>query len=426
MNVYNKIGVKPVINAYGVMTFLGGSRMAPEVTHQYAEAAKNFVNLWELHQAAGRIVAEIMGVEVGLVTAGCAASMAMGVASCIAKRSGVTDPEKLRDLLPHCDTISNEVLIAKSHRNMYNQAFEVGGARLVEFGEENSFSDVEFKEAITNDTVAVAFQFRYGYEDSLTSAVEKSYYNQRRQNLKALKEVCDLAHEHNLPVIVDAAAEIPPRENFKKIVATGADLICLSGGKDIMGPNDSGFLFGRKDLMVIAHLLSAPNQQVARSMKIGREGIIAAVTALQRYVNADETKRFEKWEERVQYWIKELKDIPNVRVERMFPKKGERAGQAWPRANVIVDEKALNTTAAQIVWELSQGEPSIYVAYFRIYIQNGEVYLAIRDDYKGQNSFMLNPNHVTDEEVKMVARRVREVLLNPPKASKISPNKKLT
>jgi L-seryl-tRNA(Ser) seleniumtransferase len=413
MNVYEKLGVKTVINAVGSLTNLGGSRMASEVAQAYMSASKHFVNLWELHQAAGRIIAEFMGVDMGMVTSGCAAAMSTAAAACIVKHSGITDPIKLRKILPRCEDISNEILFPKSHRNIYAQAFEVGGGKLVEFGDENGFTDNEFEESITDDTVALGFILRYGQEHG-------------RSNIKALDEACKLAHKHNIPVIVDAAAEIPPRENLKKIVETGVDLICFSGGKDIMGPNDTGLLFGRRDLMIIAHFLSAPHQQVVRPMKVGRESIVAQITALQRYLLSDEKSRYQKWEDRVKYWIDELSNIPHINVEKYLPEKGEWRSQSWPRAKVTIDEEALKTRTAQIIWELMEGEPAVYVAYPRIFIKDNQLFLGITEAWAERNYFMINPNHLTDEEVKIIAKRLKKVLLDPPKRIEILPSRQLT
>jgi len=388
MGVYEELGVKHVVNAWASMTYIGGSRMPRQVVEAWVEAAKSFVDMHELHRATGKAIAKLMGVDMGLVTAGGAAAQVTAIAACIVKRNTITDPDEMRKKLPHSEGLVNEILMPMSHRNVYNQAFEVGGGRIVEFGAGTGFTDQDLENAITDRTVAVGFVLRLGQKT-------------RSQGLDDLKRACEIAHRHDLPVIVDAAAQVPPRQNFKAIVETGVDLICFSGGKAIMGPNDTGFLFGRGDLMEIAHAnLTCPNHQVVRAMKAGKEDIVAAVKALELYVSADEGAENNLWERRVRYWMDYLSDVPHVKVERLMPDPNRWSAPVWPKARVTIDEQALHTTAWQVVEALREGDP-------RIYVPGGE---------DGSASFNLNPWHLTDEEVEIVARRVKEVLLAPPPA----------
>ena len=394
MGVYESLGVKRIINAHNDMTNLGGSLMPPEVVEAWVSASQSFVNMHALHWAAGQAAAKLVGAEMGLVTGGAAAAMVTAAAACIVKRNNLTDPDEMRARLPHSEGLANELPIPRSHRNEYAQAFQVAGGRLVEFGQPDGFATADLERVLGDTTAAVTFILSSGRTGT-------------QRDVGNLARVCEITHRHHLPVIVDAAGELPPRRHIAEILATDVDLICLSGGKDIHGPNDTGFLFGKRGLLDIAHgQLICPLHQVVRAMKATKEDVVAAVAALRRYMALDEEARYAKWEAIVQRWVAALSDLPHVQAERLWPREGEWHSQGWPRLGVTLDERALGCTAQAIVQSLAEGDPAIYVPGAR---------MPGYTDLRGSPSFTVVPAHVQDDEVEIVAGRLHELLMDPPR-----------
>jgi len=354
--------------------------MPPEVVEAWVEASKSFVDMEALHRKAGEIIAEVTGAEAGLVTSGASGALLLQAAACIAGK----DREKMKKL-PHSEGMPNEIIFP-GWPGGYANCYMAGGARIVNVGKSQvDFAEEEIEAAITEKTVALGYIF-------FTPIGEEP-----------LKRLIAVGKKHNLPVIVDAAAELPPVENLRRLIAWGADLVAFSGGKDIMGPNDTGILCGRKDLVESAFMQACPHNLVGRALKVSKEDIIACITALRRYVSLDQKERRRRWEEVVKYWMREWADIPHVKVEIIYEgctEEGKYVAQGWPKARVIVDEKALGVTVNQIGQTLWEDTPSIYV------ITKGSRRGVI------PGGFTINPQLLNDEEVKIVVRRVKEVLLS--------------
>jgi len=206
-----------------------------------------------------------------------------------------------------------------------------------------------------------------------------------------LAEVIKIGKKHGIPVIVDAAAELPPIENLTKLIAMGADLVAFSGGKAIQGPNDTGFICGRKDLVEAAAMQACPHRGIGRGFKVSKEAIIGFVTALQSYASEGHKTERERWESEVGFFLKELAEIPHVKVERVFPDPGkEYYAQCWPRACVTWDE-VLGLTVAEVKEKLKQGDPRIIVG-------------------GGANAIVINPHLLRDGEEKLIADRLKQML----------------
>src|SRR5215211_2621948 len=288
MGVYDELGVRTVINASGTLTRLGGSRMAPEVLAAMAEAAASFVHIDQLQARAGAVIAEITGAEAGYVTTGAAAGLALGLAACVAG----LDVGKM-DRLPDTTGMNNEVVVQRGHRNAYDHAIRSAGVRFVEVGYlgypgAGGTFGWQLDEAITERTVAVACPIL------------------DTPGTLSLPEVAEIAHRKGVPVIVDAAAELPPRSNLRRFIAEGADLVTFSGGKAIGGPQASGILAGRADLIrsvALQHqdmdvhprtwqyrsliagglLPGPPHHGIGRPMKVGKEAIVGLMVALRQF-----------------------------------------------------------------------------------------------------------------------------------------------
>src|SRR3989440_3920660 len=229
--VYEELGVRPLINAAGTQTRYGGGPRPQEVVQAMAEAASACVRMEDLQEAAGRVIAGVTGAEAGYVTSGAAAGLTLSAAACLAG----LDVARM-DRLPDTTGMANEIIVQRAHRNAYDHAVRAAGARFVEVGYlgypgAGGTHPWQIEAAITERTAAL-------YWATIDA-----------RGVVPLDEMCRIAHHHGLPVIVDAAAALPPAENLRRFVAAGADLVTFSGGKAIGGPQASGILCGRRDLI---------------------------------------------------------------------------------------------------------------------------------------------------------------------------------
>ena len=229
-NVYERLGVRRIINASSWRTNVGGSLMPPPVRRAMDEAAQWFVDLAELNARAGETIARLTGAEAGLVTAGSAAGMLLEAAACMTR----DDPAKI-DRLPDTTGMKNEIVIHRFQRVTYDRCFRAAGAKLVEIGDAGGTFEWELEAAINERTAAVAYIFAVRQSGSIP-----------------LPRVVEIAHARGVPVIVDAAAMLPPAENLTRYVDMGADMVSFSGGKGVLGPQSTGILCGRADLIQAA------------------------------------------------------------------------------------------------------------------------------------------------------------------------------
>ena len=295
--VYRKLGIKPVINAQSWVTVLGGSIMRKEVLEAMNDASKVFVDMIELNKSAGKVIAKICNSEAGLVTNGCASAQVLMSAACM---TGEDDYNV--EKLPNTEGMKNEVIIFKGQRNRYDKAFETSGAIIKEFGTEEDATEDDLISVISNKTCAIAYVIMPFYKPGI-----------------GLKKTIEIAHKNSIPVILDAAAEIPPRSNLHRFINMGVDMVAFSGGKGIGGPQSSGILAGREDLINSAFKNSLNLHSniacVGRPMKVSKENIIGLVTALELYLDSNEEEEYDSWKEKSEYIKNQLKDIPNLDVK---------------------------------------------------------------------------------------------------------------
>ena len=375
MNIYDDLGVTPIINAAGSLTRFSGSLMPPEVTDAMAAASRSFVDMNELHLAAGGRIAELVGAEAAHVCAGATAGIALMAAACMAG----TDREKIVRL-PDTTGMKHKFVVQRTHRNPFDQALRVAGGEFVEIG---AGAD-ELVEALDEEVAAVFHTFAWFCTEEVLS----------------LEQVAEIAHRAGVPVIVDAAAEVPPAENLSRFVEEGADLVTFSGGKAIRGPQSSGFVLGRKDLVEACRLNDNPNMSVGRSMKVGKEEIVGLLKAVERYVTKDHAAEMAVWERRVAYVIEALADVEHVRAWRQLP---YGIGQQIPHAALSWDEQALGVTHEEAVRKLLDGRPRIAV----------QLVSPPRYAFAGFEApqVRVHPHTLCEGEEVVVARRVREVLV---------------
>src|SRR5438105_6803547 len=303
-NVYSRLGVKTVINCRGTWTYLSGSLQFPEARAAQAEAAQYFVNMVELQRAVGRRLAEITGAESGLITSGAAGAMAAATAACMTG----SDPQKIWQL-PDTTGLKHEVVMVGG-RSAFDNAIRLTGAKLILVEKPE-----EIAGAITSNTAMI-------YTTDLGD--------------KLAREAA-IAKEHNVPLLLDDAAGIPPIDNIKLYARMKLDLYTFSGGKGLRGPQCSGVLLGRKDLIEAALHNSCPFEgSVCRAMKVGKEEAIGCLTAIETWLKTDSKKLYADWNARVDRVAKLVHTVPGVRQEFYIPDDGNR----FPTLRVAWDQKA--------------------------------------------------------------------------------------
>jgi uncharacterized pyridoxal phosphate-dependent enzyme len=365
LGVYDKLGVKRIINGWGTITRVGGTLMPPEVVEAMAEAARSFVDMDELYVKAGEVVAKHTHAEAGLVTTGCAASLMLGTAAAIAGM----DPSKHHQL-PDTTGLKNEVVIHRSHRNGYDHSFRAAGAKFVEIGYANNTQAWELEAAIGPNTAAVAYVIAPWLLGGFLP----------------LDVTCRIAHEKGVPVIVDSSAMLPPPENLYRWTEMGADLVAFSGGKGILGPQASGILAGKKELIDSARAQMSPNHALGRTVKVGKEEAIGLVTALELYAQRDHEADVANWRRQAQLIVDDVSRVPGVqgRVQQ-----DARRPVAVASIGFAPDWKG--PKPGEITAKLRQGDPSIYLG-------------ATADEV------LVNTHTLEPGDAELIAKRLREAL----------------
>jgi L-seryl-tRNA(Ser) seleniumtransferase len=361
MKIYERLGVRPVINAAGTLTRLGGTLMCAEAVQAMNEAAGSSVAIEELQEAASRVIARHTGAEAGLVTSGAFGALVLAAGACIAG----LDVPRMNRMPRYAYEAGCEVVICRHHRNSYDKAFEVAGARLVEVGFLDRALGVGVREVEPEEidavigprTVALAYVAMQGVGPDLAAFAQ-------------------VAHRHRLPVIVDAANQVPPLENLKKFIADGADLVAMSGGKAFRGPQSSGILCGRRDLVASALLQQldmdmspstwtppkefvdrplngVPRHGFGRGFKVGKEEIAGAVAALDTFVTR-EPEYQRQWSQRCQRFAAALAGVAGVEAVVL----GREVTGRVPLVELIF---ATPAKAAAVSLELRDGIPSIHL-----------------------------------------------------------------
>lgn len=363
MGIYERFGVTPIINAAGTITRYGGAPMLPEVLEAMHEAALSTVNIDELEERAGPVIAGATGAEDGIVTAGAAGALLAATAACLTGN----DAGKIRQL-PDTTGLRSQLIMHRVHRNDFDHSIRAAGAQIIEVGTGHQTLERQLETAINDQTIGIAY-------------VLSPWVSEGALPLPA---VAKIAKRATIPVIVDGAAMLPPAENLRRFIAEGADLVCFSAGKALRGPQGGGILCGRRDLVRAAALNMSPNYSIGRSAKVSKETIVGTLVALQNYQSRDHAADMRLWMaqiEKIAEMIKYGTDCPvTLRAEKY---------RGIPLVEVQLGSLG---KAADVQQALYEGTPPVYV-------MGGDV---------ERNTITLNPQALRPGEDEIVGRRFIE------------------
>lgn len=378
MTIYKRLGIRTVINGNATLTRLGGSIMPPEVVAAMADASKHFVDIIELQKRVGEEIAKLTHNEAAYVSCGAAAALTLSTAACITGLDAAMREKLPLSLSPgRCGfqphTIKNEVIVHRHGRVGYDFAVRQVGVTFVEIGDENGTTPTELENAITEKTAAIFY-----------------FANPGREHLwVSYEDAIAIAKRHDVPLIVDAAAQLPPPENLWRFTQMGADLALFSGGKGLCGPQSSGLIVGKKSLIEAIAFNGPPHPFIGRGMKVGKEEMVGLLAAVEWYLNHDHGALQQSYEDQVTYYDEVFADMQGVTVHRSFPSE---AGQPMPRTEIRFDEERLGITRNEILHQLQTGEPSIDIAG------------------AGANGVLINGQTLMPGEVEIIAQRLKEIL----------------
>jgi uncharacterized pyridoxal phosphate-dependent enzyme len=377
--IYESLGVRPFINARGTFTIITGSQSLPQVKQAMMKASRHFINLDELMEAVSRRIAELTKAEWGIVTAGCAAAIAHATAACIAG----SDPEKMQRL-PKLDGLKSEVVMPRYARNVYDHATRMVGATVVE-----AETAEQFEKALGPKTAMVLIMS--------SPAAEKGPLS--------IENASRIARAHNVPLLVDAAAENLTIPNIH--LAHGATMVAYSGGKVMRGPQAAGLLLGPKDLLQAAWLNAAPHHAFGRALKAGKEEVMGMLAALETWVHRDLAAEWKQWESWLEMIRERVTRVPGISTEILQP---EDLSNHAPQLRLNWDAAKVGITGMEVGRSLDRGAPRIVVA-------------GVRGDRpkKMQSSLTIMPYMMNPGEAPVVARALYEALIHPAKFDSPAP-----
>jgi L-seryl-tRNA(Ser) seleniumtransferase len=369
MSIHDDLGIRPVINASATLTKLGGSIMPAEVIEAMQDASRYHIDIEEMHNRVGAKLAEITGNEAAMVSTGAAAGIVLAISACMTGGN-----RELAQKLPHTEQLDkNEVIMFTSHRNGYDFAVRQTGAKVIEIGTDHHTDPAELEAALSERTAAFIW-----FQGNMTGIGDFPF-----------EKVMEMCSAKNVPVIVDAAAQLPPVSNLHRFTEKGAACAIFSGGKDLRGPQASGLVVGKRAMIEAMRPLGSPNAGIGRPMKVGKEEMAGLLAAVKRYIKLDHEERLERDERVVAEWGSALNHIAGIAAQRSFPNE---AGQPHPRCEFIIDPATTGITRDEVIQQLWDGEPRIAVAA------------------SGENGIYLNPMTLTDEEANIVAERLNQIL----------------
>ena len=366
MTVYEEIGLPRVINASGRMTVLGVSTISDKVAKAAVAGGQSYVVVEDLLDKAGEIISQYTGGEDSCPTVCASAAIALSVAGMISKGK-----KTIMDRLPDSTGLANEIILQKGHVINFNAPIEtmlrLGGGVPVEAGCATEVVVEDVEELINEKTVALLYV--------------KSHHCVQKGMLD-LPTMIEIAHRHNLPLMVDAAAE----EDFRKYIAMGADLVCYSGAKALEATT-SGFVTGKKELI---SYIKKQYHGVGRAMKVGKEAIMGLLAALEQYENKDKKAEVEKNVKIVDWLVDEINQIPNLKAQKIQ----DEAGRAIFRARVFVDPEKAGMTATELEGKLKAGTPTI----------------RCRTEFMSLGSLDFDPRPLVEGDKELIVAKLKEIM----------------
>lgn len=364
-DLFKELGLRPFINAAGNYTTMTGSIMPESVMEAIQISSRKYVMLDEVQDKVGEKIAALCHAEAATVTAGCWSAMVLGMAGVL---TGM-DNKKVR-LLPQLEgtDMKSEVILQKSHAIGYEHALYQAGVKFVVVETRE-----ELEDAINEKTAMLWFLNREGPKGQIKD-----------------EEWVSIGQRHKLPTMIDIAADVPPVENLWKFNEMGFDLVVISGGKAMRGPQSAGILMGKKDLIAAARLSANPRSGIGRGQKVNKEEILGMYVALDRFIHLNHTQQWREWEDDISYIDKAVKSIDGVRTEVVVPPTDNN----MPTLKVSWNPEKIKLTSVQMAENLTSGSPSIKVI-----------------SWEEENSVRLAMHTLLKGEEKKVANRVREELL---------------
>ncbi|ODU01221.1 MAG: hypothetical protein ABS79_02075 [Planctomycetes bacterium SCN 63-9] len=356
--IYERLGVRRVINGMGTYTVLGGSLMPPEVLRAMTEAADAFVSIPDLREKIGARIADLLGVPAAMVTSGAASAITVATAACIVIGENLGDLARL----PNASAIRNEVILQTAHRTGYEPQIELTGAKLIWVETRD-----ELDRAI-RETTAMLFFLNFAEPLGKIGRAEWIEVGQTR----------------GIPTFLDAAADVPPVSRLWEYVQEGFDLVAFSGGKGLRGPQSTGLLLGRVDLIALAEAAISPQDGIGRGMKVGKEELAGLLAAVERYLTLDHEAEWRAWQARAEELVERLSKHPAIRATIDVPAIANHA----PQVMVTWDETRCRSDAETISRRLREGDPPIALLV------------------EGPQSLRIAAWTLRDDEVATVARRI--------------------
>jgi len=362
-NYYDELGVRTLINAAGAYTSLTACVMPKEVLEAYIVASEEFVSLNELHDAVGKKIAGLVGCPAAMVTAGAASAMTLATAGVLTG----TDEDKAKRIPIDLSGMKNEVIVQKEHIVGYTHAIINCGIKLVVVD-----SRQELIDAINEKTAMLYFTDEHNFDGSVQD-----------------EEFVRIGKEHSIPTFNDAAASIPPKESLSKYTDMGFDLVAISGGKGIRGPQSAGLLLGNKELIEAARFNAPPNSdRIGRGMKVNKEELVSMWIAVERYVQLDTDKEYKLWQQQIEWLEESFSNIDGLTTESYIPQRPNNV----PTLKMSWDSLKIPASGFDIQKALLDGNPSVAIA-------------RAREDGFNITTWMLNP-----EKLGTVSIRVKEEL----------------
>jgi L-seryl-tRNA(Ser) seleniumtransferase len=355
-NIYTRLlGVRPHLAAHPNITRLGGLRLSREVLDAMREANEFLVDMGELIEAAGRRIAEVTGAQAGIVTAGASSAQLLGAAACLTG----ADPEKMA-ALPHPTWPRRECLMQTAHRSSYDHAYRAAGMTIVEVGTRE-----QFMAALGPNTAMIGVTAGVERQREPGPPIPRRHATQWGPDVMRPDELVRIGKRAGVPVLIDAAPDVPPPENLTRYIVMGADLVAISGGKGLLGPQSTGLLAGGKDLIEAARLQNAPNDRIGRGMKVSKEEIVGFIVALNRFVARDHASVVDGWNRKAKWIAGQLQGIPGLAAEYV-PNTTDQGV-----VELTWDERRIPLKPDDLRIQLMAGEPRVML--FRNYIWTGNL-----------------------------------------------------